>query len=121
MVKSFYKWLRQKVEDENYWVKEEYGIRYYFDEDCIMDVFMEETQIDYKICEEDDYEVLHPLFCKWVKNSDFSWTPSRKDIQERIDEDNAEKRTRSFEMGWGGSFVSDDMGRHTYFDPRDEY
>ena len=122
-MKSFREWLAEEVEDANYMVKEEYGIRWFFCEDSIFDDFVEGTfdADDYEVFESDDWEVLHPMFEEWMERTKFSFYPSRKDIQARIDEDNAEMRTRSYEMGWGGSFVSDDMGRHTYFDPRDEW
>ena len=43
---SFYKWLQDYVKEENYWVKDLWGISYYFCEDSILDEFINITDID---------------------------------------------------------------------------
>ena len=119
MKKSFGKWLDSRVETENDFIWETEGLRHFFCSDTIYDQFWEEADITEKLMVEDDYEVLHPIWVKYVKE----FKPLDYDdeaIQDRINEDNAEMQTRSMEMGWGGSFTSNSRGQRTYF-PYDDY
>ena len=120
MAKSFYKWLTEKTDDENRWVRDMEGVRYFFCEDTIYETFWEKADVSSEMMEKDDLDEILPIWKEYAaEHKPFHYTD--KDIQARIDEDTAEMRTRSYEMGWGGSFVSDDRGRHTYFNPRDEW
>jgi hypothetical protein len=119
MKKSFYKWLDNKTDNENDWVKEEEGIRYFFCVDTIFEVFWEKADVTEEIMENDDLDEILPIWKEYAKeHKPFHYTD--KDIQERIREDNAEMHTRSMEMGWGGSFTSNSRGQRTYF-PYDDY
>ena len=116
---SFYKWLDEQVDDENRWIREDYGVSYFFDTDTIVDDWLMSGDVCVDEFEQDDLEVLQPLFEDWSREAKpFDYTD--KDIQRRINEDNAEMHTRSMEMGWGGSFVSNSRGQRTYF-PYDDY
>ena len=119
MAKSFYKWLDEKTDNENNWVEEQEGIRYFFCVDTIYEVFWEKADVSEDMMENDDLDEIFPIWKEYSKeNNPFNYT--QKDIQERIREDNAELHTRSMEMGWGGSFTSNGRGQRTYF-PNDDY
>ena len=119
MAKSFYKWLDNKTDDENNWVKEVEGIRYFFCVDTIYEVFLEKADVSEKMMWDDDLDELFPIW-KEYSNEHKPFKYTQDDIQDRIDSDNAEMQTRSMEMGWGGSFVSNSRGQRTYF-PYDDY
>ena len=118
MEKSFYKWLDRQVDNENEWVKEDEGIRYFFCVDSIWDDFIEGAELTEEQFENDDYDELRPIWDEWAKTAKpFEYT--QKDIQKRIKEDNADLRTQAMEMGFHG-MSSDSMGRHTYY-PSDDF
>ena len=111
---SFYKWLQDYVKEENYWVKEEEGISYYFCEDSILDEFINITDIDIDIIDEDNYEVIKPLWDVYEKeHKPFSYTD--KDIRQYQKEANADARMSAMEMGWGVCFTTDEDGWETYY------
>ena len=111
---SFYKWLEDYVNEENYWVKEDTGISYYFSEDSIMEDFYEKSDIDEDIFYEDDYEVLKPLWDIYEeKHKPFHYTD--KDIKDYKKEANADARMSAMEMGWGISYTTDSEGFETYY------
>mgnify|MGYP003111694110 FL=1 len=113
-MKSFYKWITEYVEEENYWVKEEEGISYYFCEDTIMEDFFTIANIDEDIFYADDYEVLKPLWDVYEKeHNPFSYTD--KDIKDYKKEANADARMSAMEMGWGTCYTTDSDGWETYY------
>jgi hypothetical protein len=116
---KFYNWLDEQVNYENRWIREDYGVAYFFCTDSIIDDWLDSGCVTVEEYEEDNMENLQPLFEDWsMEAKPFDYTD--KDIQRRINEDNAELHTRSMEMGWGGSFVSNSRGQRTYF-PYDDY
>ena len=115
-MQTFYEWLEEKTDRENRWVRNEEGIRYFFSVDTIYETFWETADVSAEMMEKDDLDEILPIWKEYAKeHKPFHYT--QKDINERIRENNAEMRTRSYEMGWGGGFTSDERGRHTYFPP----
>lgn len=113
-MESFYKWLQDYVKEENYWIKEDTGIRYFFCEDSILDEFINITDIDIDIIDEDDYEVIKPLWDVYEKeHKPFSYTD--KDIRKYQKEANADARMSAMEMGWGTCYTTDSDGWETYY------
>lgn len=99
MKKSFYKWLEEEVETQNEWVKEDEGIRYFFSEDSIYDDFINDANISEEDMENDEVDVLRPLFEEWAKTAKpFKYT--QKDINARRKEDAADLRMQAMEMGY---------------------
>jgi len=108
---SFWKWLDSKVEMENEWIKEEYGISYYFCPDSICDDFVDSGAITVEQFEEDDLEILRPIFEEWSKTAK-PLIATQKDIDAYIKEHKAEVRMRAMESGYH-NFVDD--GERTYY------
>ena len=75
-MRSFYKWLDNRVDDENSWIKEDYGIRYFLCPDVIAENFIDSGAITVDEYEDDNFEVLHPVFMEWSKTAKpFSVSP----------------------------------------------
>ena len=118
-MESFYGWLDEQVDYENRWIKEDYGVAYFFCTDSIIIDWIGSGCVTVEEYEEDNMKNLQSLFEDWSREAKpFDYTD--KDIQRRINEDNAEMHTRSMEMGWGGSFTTNSRGQRTYF-PYDDY
>jgi hypothetical protein len=110
-MRSFYKWLENRVDDENNEIKEDYGIRHFLCADVIAENFYESSSITIEEFEEDNFEVLHPIFMEWNKTAK-SFSVSQKEIDEYIKEHKAEMRMRAMESGYH-NFVDD--GERTYY------
>lgn len=97
---EFYVWLENKVEHWNDWIEEEEGIRYFFDTDSIYDDFRHSEQpLTADEWEEDELEVLRPLFNEWALIAKpFDYTS--KDINDHRKERAADLRTQAMEMGY---------------------
>lgn len=107
-IMSFWKWLEDEVETQNEWVKEDEGISYFFHEDSIYDDFINEADISEEDMENDEVDVLRPLFEEWAKTAKpFKYTS--KDINARRREDAADLRTQAMEMGYH-NYSSDNGG-----------
>ena len=105
---SFYKWLEEEVEWQNEMVKEDEGIRYFFSEDNIYDDFICGAEISEEDCDNDEVDVLKPLFEAWAKTAKpFKYTS--KDINARRKEDAADLRMQAMEMGYH-NYSSDNGG-----------
>ena len=111
MKRSFYKWLDRTVDDENNWIKEDYGIKYFLCQDSIFEDFMDSGLITEEQFENDDFEVLHPIFIEWSKTAK-PFSVSQKDIDDYIKEHKAEMRVRAMESGYH-NFADD--GERTYY------
>ena len=109
--RSFYDWLEKRVNAENEWVREDYGVRHFFCPDTIAENFISSGTITVDEYEEDDFEVLHPIFIEWNKTAP-PFFVSQKDIDECIKENEAEARTRAYESGY---YNYADDGDRTYY------
>ena len=110
-MRSFYKWLNERVDTENEWLREDYGIRYFLCPDVIAENFIDSGAITVDEFEEDNFEVLHPVFKEWSKTA-MPFTVTQKDIDEYVKEHKAEARMRAMESGYH-NFVDD--GDRTYY------
>jgi len=105
---SFYTWLEKKVEWENEMIKEDEGIRYFFDTDSVLDDFFNEGLVSEEIFEEDDLEVLKPIFKEWAKTAK-PFEVTSKDINARRRENARDLATQAAEMGYH-NYSSDNGG-----------
>jgi hypothetical protein len=105
---GFWKWLEEEVETQNEWIKEDEGLRYFFSEDSIYDDFVCGAEISEEDSENDEVDVLKPLFEAWAKTAKpFKYTS--KDIKARRREDAADLATQAAEMGYH-NYSSDNGG-----------
>ena len=111
MKRSFYKWLDRYTDNMNDEVKEDYGIRYFFSADSIIEDFFDSGVVEEGILDGDDFEVLKPIWDEWAKTAKpFEYT--QKDIDDHIKEHKAEMRVRAMESGYH-NFADD--GERTYY------
>ena len=111
MKRSFYDWLDKYVDNMNDEVREDYGIRYFFSVDWVIDEFGDSGLVEEELLDGDDFEVLKPIWDEWTKTAKpFEYT--QKDIDDHIKEHKAEMRVRAMESGYH-NFVDD--GERTYY------
>lgn len=111
MKRSFYKWLDKYTDNMNDEVKEDYGIRYFFSVDSIIEDFFDSGLVEEEILDGDDFEVLKPIWEEWAKTAEpFEYT--QKDIDDHIKEHKSEMRMRAMESGYH-NFADD--GERTYY------
>ena len=109
--RSFWKWFEIQVDNNNNWCKEDTGLRYFFSEDYIWDNFVCGADVTEEQVEEDNFEVLKPIWDDWAKTAKpFEYT--QKDIDGHIKEHKAEMRIRAMESGYH-NFADD--GERTYY------
>ena len=113
---SFYNWLENEVDEENEWIREDYGIRYFLCAESIWEDFICGANISEEDADDDEVEVLRPLFEEWAKTAK-PFKVTQKDIDARRREDAADLRTQAMEMGFHN--YSSEKGA-TYY-PRDSF
>ena len=121
MTDEIIEYIEKRVDEENEYVREEFGVRYFFSSDWFIEDWMkaipENLLVKYELDREEPYYtsnkdaikalILH--FIKWANDTDaFSWDNIEKKIQKRRDEDARDARTQAAEMGYhdyyGGSY-----------------
>ena len=117
---SFYNWLENEVDEENEWIREDYGIRYFLCAESIWEDFICGANISEEDADDDEVEVLRPLFEEWAKTAK-PFKVTQKDIDARRREDAADLRTQAMEMGFhnyssenGGTYYPSDSFPHYY-------
>ena len=130
MENKLVKYLERKVESSNNFVREKYGIKYFFDEDtcfddwleCIPEVLWEKHNLDEPddILGTSDVDAITDLTLhlkEWCKEH-FSRKNNRKGIEARIKEDARDARTQAMEMGFhdycNGSYYPSEGGYSYY-------
>jgi hypothetical protein len=120
MENKLVEYIELEVECSNEWVRDEYGIRYYFDADNCFEEWLEDIPNElwekHSLDEPDDIlgtsdvEAITDLkqhLVKWCKEH-FSFENIEKGIETRRKEDARDARTQAMEMGYhdyyGGSY-----------------
>ena len=73
MAKSFYKWLTEKTDDENRWVRDMEGVRYFFCEDTIYETFWEKADVSSEMMEKDDLDEILPIWTPKCELAHMKW------------------------------------------------
>jgi len=120
MENKLVEYIEREVESNNEWVRDEYGIKYYFDEDNCFEEWLEDIPEEmwekhslYEpdcILETSDADAIADLTLhlkEWCKEH-FSFENIEKGIETRRKEDARDARTQAAEMGYhdyyGGSY-----------------
>ena len=123
-------YLERQVDSRNEWIRDEYGIRYFFDADtcfddwleCIPEVLWERHNLEEPddILETSDANAIAELTLhlkEWCKEC-FSYENMVKDIETRRKEDARDARTQAMEMGFhdysNGSYYPSEGGYSYY-------
>ena len=125
MTDEIIEYIEDRVDKENEYVREEFGVRYFFSSDWIIDDWMkaipENLLVKYELDREEPYytsngEAIKALtghFDRWVNDTNvFSWDDIEDEIDTRKTQDARDARTQAAEMGfhdyYGGSFHQSD-------------
>ena len=120
MENKLVEYIEREVESNNEWVRDEYGIKYYFDEDNCFEEWLEDIPEElwekHSLDEPDDIlgtsdaDAIADLTLhlkEWCKEH-FSFENIEKGIETRRKEDARDARTQAAEMGYhdyyGGSY-----------------
>ena len=130
MKNKLVEYLEMRVESRNEWVRDEYGIRYFFDEDTCFDEWLEDIPRELwvkhnledcdDILETSDVDAITDLMLhlkEWCREY-FSGKTIEKGIDARRKEDARDVRTQASEMGYrdyhNGNYYPSEHGNNYY-------
>tara|TARA_B100001564_G_C20508511_1_gene609542 strand:+ start:541 stop:939 length:399 start_codon:yes stop_codon:yes gene_type:complete len=130
MENELVEYLEMRVESRNEWIRDEYGIRYYFDADNCFEEWLEDIPEELwekhgldepdDILETSDADAITDLFLhlkEWCREY-FSGKKIKKGIDARRKEDARDARTQAMEMGFhdyhDGSYYPSEGGYSYY-------